>query len=203
MPLITDLANAIRKDEPRNLFCLVEFGDHGFIMVSSSGKGWAPKGTHIDIALSLHDASRVVMLNDTSGQNADGEQRLFRDFGYWYEKYGNGTKYVTVITAASPCDKVCANLIREAADVYSDIISNWVVLFHDYYNPDVQNHLIHGVMSKLQKTEHPKITCGLLHSTFVDKSTLYGMRNDTPHEGGGRGGNVLAKRDYRDKPYRY
>jgi hypothetical protein len=71
MPLITALANAIRRDEPTNLFCIVEFGDGGNVEVFSSGRGWAPRGDSID---PFRRNRRIEFCNDN--QSADGEERM-------------------------------------------------------------------------------------------------------------------------------
>jgi hypothetical protein len=176
MPLLTDLANAIRKDDPRSLFCLVEFGNHGTIVVSPSGKGYPisyDRGTHVEVVLRRHNTNRVIFFND-SGKQGDSEERLFNQFGYWYNKYGNRTTYITVITAASPCRRVCAQAIRNVADWYKNTITSWCVFFHAPYEPDTHSTSIGEVLALLNNDADPKMLCGPLHSTFVDQSTHYG-----------------------------
>ena len=171
MPLLTDLANAIRRDNPQDLFCLVEFGNHGYILVSSSGKGYPPKGPNINTVLSHDHSRRIVFIEDD--KSGDGEERFFKHFDHWYAKYGNKTTYVTIITATSPCNRVCSTMIRNVAMEYKKVIESWVVLFHDYYHPDVQSGSIGEAVGKLNNESNPWMYGGLLHIDFVDMDTLH------------------------------
>lgn len=170
MPLITDLANAIRTDEPDNLFCLVEFGDHGTIVCFSSGNGWQPKGSHVD---AITD-KRVVYYNDN--QKMDAEARMVSVFNEVYADYGNKTQNITIITAASPCSRVCAPSLRDLILHYADVVKTWVIAYHTGYFNKKDLEQGGGIEASLKllnfTTDRVKSQCFQLNGMFVDPATL-------------------------------
>lgn len=170
MPLITDLANAIRTDEPANLFCLVEFGDHGNIVCFSSGKGWRPTGSHVE---AITD-KRVIYYPDN--ESMDAEQRMVLAFNDVYAAYGNKTQNITIITAASPCSRVCAPLLRNLILQYAGVVKTWVIAYHTGYFNKKDLEQGGGIDESLRllnfTTDKVKSQCFQLNGIFVDPATL-------------------------------
>jgi hypothetical protein len=173
MPTITDLANAIRKDNPKDLFCLVEFGDHGKIVCFSSGKGYAPRGNNINSV--IRTSSRIIFVEEKT--TADGEERMVRNFEKYYAECGNGAQHITIITAASPCSEVCATLLKGLVESFAGVIKTWVIAYHAPYLNARDTKKFGGLDTTLSmlnfSTEQVRCTCFKVHEHFIDSSTLH------------------------------
>ena len=155
---ITRRANKLRFIHPRSLFCLVEFDDNGYIYEYHSGKGY--EGIPVDV-----------------GNNHDGEERMVMDFDRIVQQYGRAPVHVTIITAASPCNRVCAGMIEALAMKYHGQIKTWTILYHAQYMNE-SNSEFRNSMSKLNQTLHTEesdtqMMATFLHHSFIDPKTLH------------------------------
>jgi hypothetical protein len=108
-------ANTLRRNERANLFCIVKFDGHdNSITDYESGK--SRRGP-----LSMRYKS------------ADAEQRMVADFPKLLERYGGMPRSVTVITSASPCNRVCLPLLLKLIDRYAGQIQVWDFSFFEPY----------------------------------------------------------------------
>ncbi|MBC8997259.1 hypothetical protein IAI51_12025 [Pseudomonas sp. N40(2020)] len=172
MPLITDVANAIRKDEPKNLFCVVEFGDHGNVFVFSSGKGWRPQGANIEF---FRGNELVNFFHDNN--KSDGEERMVNNFDSIYKSHGNSTQHITMITAASPCSRVCSRVIVELALRYKEHIKTWTIAYHAPYLGEGQDGFAEAMYTLNRYWDgKPQIRAFNLTGVYVDTNTVHSRR---------------------------
>jgi hypothetical protein len=157
-------ANQLRKANPQNLFCIVEFDHSGVIHEYESGKSW----------------SGPV---DLQRKSADAEERMCMDFGNLVAQHGRFPNIVRIITAASPCSRVCANKISDLATKYQDWTSVWEIAYHAPYFVDVKNGKLPEVMQTLDMAQIGKVQifCYQIFTEFVDPSTIHkgGVKNKT------------------------
>ena len=133
MKLILTLADAIRKDNFRNLFCILEMGEKGTIVVFSSGEGWVQYGDHIDSVMeSAKGTERQIILHEGEYQ-ADGEERMADWFEYYYNKHGEGNRYMNIVTHNSPCAAKCTATLIDLAEEWSKLM--WQIGYLYPYKP--------------------------------------------------------------------
>lgn len=174
MPFIVRLANHLRSVNPKNLFCLVEFGDEGYIAAFSSGKAmWLPREQQIDGPVYFHE--------NNSESNKDGEERMTHEFPDMYARFGRKTEDLTIFTAASPCSRVCATAILHLAkDIAEDDaipVRTITILYHKEYHSKMDEEYggVAYTLEKLNQTVgNVAIKCVQLYGEFIDPRTIHG-----------------------------
>jgi hypothetical protein len=183
MTFITRLANALRKDNKNNLFCILELGDQGPVWVFESGTGSKTNSPlqNIDLtALSNGDVNhlhRTGFARVSAGKSADAEQRMCQEFQGLWAKAGC-PEHISIITAASPCNAKCSPAIRGLADSLKGKVKTWTVLYHAPYHKDGSAHS--GTGSQLNaKEDGLSVSCSQLHKSFIDEGTQHGSHSST------------------------
>lgn len=149
-------ANELRKANPQNLFCIIEFDHSGVIYEYESGKSW----------------SGPV---DLQYKSADAEERMCLDFQNLVLKHGRFPNIVRIITAASPCSRVCANKIAALASKYQEWTSVWEIAYHAPYFVDVKNGKLPEVTQTLDQAQigNVQIFCYQIYTDLIDPSTIH------------------------------
>ena len=163
MPRITRLANSLREANPLNLFCLVEFGDHGIIYATASGNGtWSDK----EIA-ALKNEKDVRW--DTCGRKSGKDsEEYFCEYlpGIWKEV--GCPSHLTIITAASPCDRVCSKSLRKVAETCG--VTTVTIAYMSPYRKDQKQNTFENALQTMNSTivSGTQIKAFQLHESFID-----------------------------------
>lgn len=193
MALIHDMANAMRKDNNWDLFCLLEFGKYkarrryGDVIVFSSGDGKTTKGRNVKYVLAKYDNKKHVIFHDeiyTNLSKKDSEERMCAVFDKYRTKYGVGATDVLLLTAGSPCLKTCTPLIISTANKQVQHgIEWWEIAYINPYDRQAKRgaqgsfersmRLFKGESEKdVNGTKPPYFVVFQLHKSLIDPGVV-------------------------------